>query len=244
MKIYFDIETIPSQQQGAREAAKEGIRPPANYKKEETIAAWWAEQGEQAALDAYLRQALDGAEGELCAASWAIDDGTVFSMVRNHDEGEAAFLRKLVDALSLHVDRVENADYSPQFPEPVYLIGHNAMFDIGFMRRRAWVHGIKPPSWFPTLHARDGRDYGDTMTMWAGYRERISLDRLCKALGVPSPKADSVNGSHVFDLWQAGEYGIIAAYNQRDVIATRQCWQRLNFEDVTPSAAPTVGGEA
>ena len=243
MRIYFDIETIPSQQQGAREAVRATIKPPGSYKKPESIAQWLETEGEQAALDAYLKQALDGAEGELCAASWAIDDGTVFSMVRPHDEDEAAFLRQLVAALSLHVDRVENADYSPQFPEPVYLIGHNAMFDIGFMRRRAWVHGIKPPSWFPTLHARDGRDYGDTMTAWAGYRERISLDRLCKALGVPSPKVDGMHGGAVFELWQAGEFDKIATYNAADVMATRQCWQRLNFEDVTPSAAPVQGDE-
>jgi hypothetical protein len=230
MRVYFDIETIPSQQPGAREAAKAGIKPPANYKKEDTIAAWWADQGEQAAEDAYRKQALDGAEGEVCAASWAIDDGTVFSMVRPHEEDEATFLRKLVDALGLHVDRVENEFYSPQFPEPIYLIGHNAMFDIGFMRRRCWVHGIKPPTWFPALHARDGKDYGDTMTMWAGYRERISLDRLCKALGVPSPKVDGMHGGAVFELWQAGEFDKIATYNAADVMATRQCWLRMAYE--------------
>ena len=231
MRIYFDIETIPSQQPGAREAAKVGIKPPANYKKEDTITAWWAEQGEQAANDAYLKQALDGAEGELCAASWAIDADRVVSFVRAHDESEADFIFRVVTAMAADVDRTENADYSPEFPEPVYLIAHNAMFDIGFMRRRCWVHNIKPPTWFPTLYARDGRDYGDTMTMWAGYRERISLDRLCKALGVPSPKQDGMHGGAVFEQWQAGAFDKIAAYNAADVEAARQCWLRLNFEN-------------
>ena len=104
------------------------------------------------------------------------------------------------------------------------------MFDVGFMRRRCWVHGIKPPTWFPALYARDGRDYGDTMTTWAGYRERISLDRLCKALGVPSPKVDGMDGGAVFGLWQAGEFDKIAAYNAADVEAVRQVWLRLSFE--------------
>ena len=232
MRIYFDIETIPSQQPGAREAAKAGIKPPANYKKEDTIAAWWAEQGEQAANDAYLKQALDAAEGELCAASWAIDTGRVVSFVRAHGEDEADFIFRVTNTMAADVDRTENADYSPEFPEPIYLIGHNTMFDVGFMRRRCWVHGIKPPTWFPALYARDGRDYGDTMTTWAGYRERISLDRLCKALGVPSPKVDGMHGGAVFELWQAGEFDKIAKYNAADVEATRQCWLRLSFENV------------
>ena len=93
------------------------------------------------------------------------------------------------------------------------------------------------PSFIPSPHARVGRDYGDTMALWAGYGQRISLDRLCKALGIPSPKAEGVDGSQVFDLWQAGEYAQIAEYNMRDVVATRACWLRMSYEDAVMEVA-------
>jgi len=64
MRIYIDVETIPGQIMGAKEAARAGVKPPANYKKPETIAAWWAEEGEAAVERAYRAQALDAAQGE------------------------------------------------------------------------------------------------------------------------------------------------------------------------------------
>ena len=92
MRIYLDIETIPSQQPGAREAAKAGIKPPGNYKKEDTIAAWWAEQGESAAEEAYRKQALDAAEGEIVSIAWAMDNNPPAVIVRPIEQDESVFL--------------------------------------------------------------------------------------------------------------------------------------------------------
>ena len=231
MRIYLDIETIPSQQPGAREAAKAGIKPPGNYKKEDTIAAWWAEQGETAAEEAYRKQALDAAEGELCSIAWAMNHEAPRVHVRQREQGEADFLREAFDKMRESFDRFQSANLDPRWPEDSYVIGHNVEFDLGFIRRRAWAHNIIPPHFLPSPAARLGRDYGDTMTMWAGYGQRISLDRLCKALGIPSPKAMGMDGGHVFDMWQAGEYALIGEYNMRDVVATRACWLRMAYED-------------
>jgi len=230
-RIYIDIETIPSQQPGAREAAKAGVKPPGNYKKEETIVAWWSEQGESAAEEAYRKQALDAAEGEICSIAWAMDNEKPAVIVRPKEQDEAAFLREAFDKMRVVFDTFERLNTRPEFYEPGYCIGHNVEFDLGFIRRRAWVHSIMLPGFFPRPTERLGRDYGCTMTMWAGDGQRISLDRLCKALGISSPKAEGVDGSQVFDLWQAGDYARIAEYNMRDVVATRSCWLRMAYED-------------
>ncbi len=237
-RIYIDIETIPSQQPGAREVTKAGVKPPGNYKKPESIQQWMETEGEAAAEEAYRKQALDAAEGEICSIAWAMDNEPPAVIVRPKEQDEAAFLREAFDKMRTAFDTFERLNSRPEFPEPSYCIGHNVEFDLGFIRRRAWVHNILLPGFFPRPTERLGRDYGDTMTMWAGYGGRISLDRLCKALGIASPKAEGIDGGAVFDLWQAGEYARIAEYNMRDVVATRRCWLRMAYEDdVTEDAA-------
>lgn len=64
------------------------------------------------------------------------------------------------------------------------------------------------------------------MLAWAGWGNRVSLDALCRALSVPTPKGD-LDGSQVYDAWQAGEVERIAAYNLRDAAATAECWHRI-----------------
>ena len=81
----------------------------------------------------------------------------------------------------------------------------------------------------PGPNAREGKDYACSMRAWAGWKDTISLDRLCRALKVQTPKGD-LDGSKVFDAWLAGELDRIATYNRADVIATRECWRRINWE--------------
>lgn len=231
MRIYLDIETLPSLKPDARDIAGESVTPPGTLKKPESIANWWLEEGPAALEAAYRKQALDAATGELCAVGFAGDDTEPVSLVRALDESEPVFLTRALDAIWALLDtRAVTAPNGRDWPAEPYFIAHNAPFDLGFLLRRCWVNNTRPPFKLPTPSAREGKDYGDTMTAWAGYRGTISLDRLCRALGVPSPKAEGVDGSQVFDLWQAGEHLRIATYNAADVLATRQCWQRLNWE--------------
>ncbi len=231
MRIYLDVETLPSLAPEARELARVGVKPPGNYKKPESIAEWWKTEGEAAVEEAWRRQALDAAAGELCAVGFASDDGEPVSLVRGLGEPEGDFLRRaLADVRALaDADSVTGADGTP-WPVQEFFIAHNAAFDLGFLLRRCWALGIRPPVKLPLPSARPGRDFGCTMELWAGPRATIGLDRLCRALGVPSPKADGIDGSQVFDLWQAGEHGRIAAYNRADVAAVRACWLRLQWE--------------
>lgn len=233
MRIYLDIETLPNLAQNARDLARDGVKPPGNYKKPESIAEWWRTEGESAIDEAYRRQALDAATGELCAVGFASDDSEPTSLVRLHDEFERAFILRVMDGIKDLIDTgSQTGPDGRQWPDEPFFVCHNAPFDLGFLWRRCVVHGIRPPLRLPGPGARDGKDYGDTMTAWAGYRQTIGLDRLCRALGVPSPKAGGIDGSQVFDHWQAGNFVAIARYNRGDVAAMRACWWRLNFEEV------------
>jgi hypothetical protein len=162
---------------------------------------------------------------------FASDESEPVSLVRLRQEPEPDFLRRALAAINALID--DNCTTGPdgmRWSVEPFFVCHNASFDVGFLMRRCWVNGIRPPFKLPGPQAREGRDYGDTMTLWAGPRERISLDRLCRALAIPSPKADGIDGSQVYDLWLAEKIETIARYNSADVAATRACWHRLQWE--------------
>lgn len=233
MNIFFDIETLPSLAPDARELARQGVKPPGTLKKPESIAAWWENEGPAAIEEAYRKQALDAASGELCAVGFANEDSEPVSLVRGLGEAEADFLRRTLAGILALVDTgSRTGPDGHRWPDEPYFIAHNAPFDLGFLMRRCWVNGIRPPFRLPGPSAREGKDYGDTMAAWAGFRGTIGLDRLCRALGIPSPKADGVDGSQVFDLWTAGNHEAIARYNAADVEAVRACWWRLTWQGV------------
>lgn len=231
MRIYLDIETLPSLAPEARELARAGVKPPANYKKPETIEAWWRDEGEAAAETAWRKGALDGAAGELCAVGFATDDTEPVSLVRGRHEPESDFLRRALAGIADLLDSYcTTGPDGTRWPVEPYFIAHNAPFDFGFLMRRCWALGIRPPFKLPAPSARDGKDYGDTMTLWAGHRNTIGLDRLCRALAIPSPKADGIDGGQILDLWLCEKTETIARYNCADVAAVRACWHRLNWE--------------
>lgn len=233
MRIYFDVETIPSQIMGAREVARAEVKCPASYKKPESIAGWWASEGEAAIERAYRDQALDATQGELVAISWAEDGGEVQTLIRERGGDERELLSSFFAGIQglLEANAVIGVDGRNTWnPEP-YFIAHNAAFDLGFVWRRAVILNVRPSFNLPAPgRAKEGKDYGDSMAAWAGFRGTVSLHRLCLALGIPSPKASGMDGGAVFDHWLSGQYEEIAAYNQADVLAVRSIWQRLNWE--------------
>jgi len=229
VQLIFDIETIPSQKPDARELVRASLKPPGTLKKAESIAAWWAAEADAALDDAYRRQSLDGGlAGEIISIAACTATGDKWVMCRTQGEPEADLLVAFGAQVGAWIDAeaAEGAGYA-NFAEDPFLIAHNATFDIGFLWRRAIVNGVRLPFKVPGPMARAGQHYGDTMLAWAGYGNRVSLDALCRALGVPSPKAGGFDGSQVFDAWLAGEHERIAAYNLTDAMATLAVWERL-----------------
>lgn len=234
MNVYLDIETIPGQSDAVRAAllaeaaeAKAAIQAPANYKDPAKIADFIA--AKSAEIDAkadetWRKTAFDGSRGEVVCIAWAIQDGPTTVSYRGLDEDEGRVLLDFFAALKTELNG-----------RPPVFIGHNVRdFDLRFLFHRAVILGIRPP--FDLPHdARPGSDrVFDTMTAWAGWGGRISLNRLCEALGIPTKGAEldgeEIDGSKVWDFVQCGLGGKVARYCMADVERVRAIHRRMRFE--------------
>jgi hypothetical protein len=108
------------------------------------------------------------------------------------------------------------------------LVGHNIIgFDLPFIFQRCLVHCISAR---PLVDLREFNVRGVFDTMhhwWLGARRFVSLDDVAWALGIESSKTDTVEGSKVFDLYQAGRLSEIREYNLNDVRLTRKVYERM-----------------
>lgn len=222
MNLYLDIETLPTDRTDVREYIAATVTPPGNISKAETIAKWNEEQRPAAVEEAIAKTGLDGSFGRVCVIGWAIDDGTVKTIYSADDERQ--LLTKFAHALKDAVAPAELFD--------TCVIGHNvSAFDLRFLTQRFIVNGIKPPfSIDRAARAKPWEDAKvfDTMVQWAGVGNRISLEKLCLALGIPTPKSD-ITGATVAAAVAAGRIQDVAAYCAGDVEATRAVHRRMIF---------------
>ena len=108
------------------------------------------------------------------------------------------------------------------------IVGHNVIgFDLPFIFQRCLVNNITVRP-FVNLSEFNVRGVYDTMhRWWLGSRNRAALDDIAWALGIESSKTDEVEGSRVFELYQAGRLAEIREYNLNDVRVTRKVYERL-----------------
>lgn len=117
------------------------------------------------------------------------------------------------------------ADFDPDCD---LIVGHNIInFDLPFIFQRCLANNIavKP---FIDLSEFHVRGVYDTMrAWWLGGRNRVALDDVAWALGIESSKTAEVEGSRVFELYQAGRLAAIREYNLNDVRVTRKVYERM-----------------
>jgi hypothetical protein len=117
------------------------------------------------------------------------------------------------------------ADFDVECDE---IVGHNIIgFDLPFIFQRCLANNIaaKP---FVNLGEYNVRGVFDTMRgWWLGGRQRVGLDDMAWALGFESSKTSEVEGSKVFELYQAGRLAEIREYNLNDVRVTRKAYERM-----------------
>jgi len=133
-----------------------------------------------------------------------------------NEQEEAQALRDFLNLMS---------DFDSECDE---IVGHNIIgFDLPFIFQRCLANNIaaKP---FVNLGEYNVRGVFDTMRgWWLGGRQRVGLDDMAWALGFESSKTSEVEGSKVFDLYQAGKLAEIREYNLNDVRVTRKVYERM-----------------
>jgi hypothetical protein len=217
-KIYLDIETLPTMRDDIKAELCANIKPPGQYKKPESIAEWFEREGAEALDQEYRKTALDGAYGEIIVIGVAIDDEDPITLSGEETDTLPQF-NKFLDSILRPYDSL--------------VVGHNVIqFDLRFLMHRYMIRGIKPHTVIRrAAQAKpwDGEKVFDTMVRWAGAGNRVSLDKLCKAFSIPSPKGD-IDGSKVMDYVRDGRMAEVAAYCGKDVEATRQIYKRMTFQ--------------
>lgn len=244
MNEYIDIETIPTQRPDIMAEIRDSLKadldakiaaisPPSNYKKQETIDEWLAIEApkirtklesefEATADEAYRKTSLDGAFGQICVIGWAVDKDKVE--------------RHYVKDLSLEEERNLLVSFMYWHDEldalMTTVVGHHVLgFDLRYIVQRCMVHGIRPATVISRAAKAkqwDSELVYDTMVQWAGAGNRVSLDKLCKALGVVSPKC-AITGANVWDYVKAGKIADVAEYCMGDVEAVRRVHQRMIY---------------
>jgi len=227
MIIYLDTETIPTEDPEAIAGIAAGIKPPANYKKAETIASWEAHEKTAVVAEAVLKTAFDGTYGRIIVIGYAVDDAEPIALMGAREDEILAQFFAAISAAAQYAFQGGNGERLLTFA------GHNLVgFDLRFLWQRAVIHRVKMPGGL--LKACKAKPWdsvvADTMQMWHPDRDkRISLEKLCKALGVPTSKND-LDGSKVYEAYKAGEIERIAQYCVGDVAAMRECFKRLTFQ--------------
>jgi len=214
--ITFDLETLPcSDPEIIKDLAKE-ISPPGNIKKQESIEKWMCENADAELKRLVSKTSFSGIYGRVACISSCQDNGGIVSGTIDCDER---------DTISGFYEWVEYAD-----DRTGIFCGHNIHgFDLPFLKHRSIILGIKPPK--SLLKAMNSRPWdgciADTMLMWSQDKDkRISLDKLCRLLGIKS--MEEMDGSKVAETWLTDPQKVID-YCEDDVYITREVYKRLSF---------------
>lgn len=203
VKLFFDIETIPSAEEHKEIHIK--IIQKLSSKKEKTIE------------EIHEETSFEGTFGRICCIGIIKegDNGILQKEVFNGTEKE--ILTKFWQAAT-GVHR---------------FIGHNIWeFDLPFIYKRSIINGVKPRSDINFARYRNIPIY-DTQQEWElwGFRKAQKLDTLAKVLGLPSSK-DDMDGSMVWQYYKDGKMEDICTYCMKDVELTRLVYYKMTFEDL------------
>lgn len=207
MNLFFDIETIPADEQSKKAAIE------VTQKKLEKTYYARPKLSKKSEEDIFAQTSLSGDFGRVFCIGYALGESNV-EIIKGEE-------REILNKWWKVADRGD------------CFIGHNIMeFDLRFIYKRSIVHKIKPAAKHLNLSFARYRNFPiyDTMREWEKWSNSfISLDTLAKILDLPSSK-DGIDGSQVYARYLAKKYEDIYEYCKRDVELIRQVYKRMNFQ--------------
>lgn len=101
-------------------------------------------------------------------------------------------------------------------------------FDCPFIIFRSIYHNIKATTnLMPNRYYKNNHfDIMDQLAFYGAFRN-FSLEVMCTFLGIKNPKDEGVSGLAINDLFKDKEYKKIAEYCMRDVVATKELYNRV-----------------
>jgi 3'-5' exonuclease len=236
-RVFFDIETIPDQTEGAKERARSRVKVPGNYTKADTIEKFMAENSEVE----YLRSSLDGSYGHIVAISYGINLSPITVLAPNSAAFERAaasgesfdfvgfegrLLTKFWDALSTAIAPATRVQW----------VGHYITdFDLPFMLKRSIIHRKPPITQFPRNPKPWSNEVYDTRMEWTGDRTKhIKLDELGRVLGIDISKYEGMDGSEVWSAVQEGRIRDLGLYCKRDTQLARAIFYAMHYMTDVP----------
>jgi hypothetical protein len=224
--LFFDIQTIPSQDQAIIQQITLDIKPPANYKQTNSINLWYQENLKTEVAKRYQQTALDGRYGEVFSIAWAVDDEPVTVFWRDELSSERGLLENFMNEMAHLEDQLGQRRYLHKW------VGHYISgFDLRFFWQRCVINQVKPSIIIP-LDAKpwDERIF-DTQLMWSGNspanKQSADFHSLTQVLGLQNPL--ELTGKQVYQAWLAGRYESIAEYNRQVVNHSRELYKRMLF---------------
>lgn len=202
--LFLDIETLPAEKE------LHGILSEIHQKK--------VNDGKIVKeLDAFLADTtFDGAFGRIACISYALNNDPVKTLCGTEDEMLQEFwqIAKTTDLF----------------------VGFNIIdFDMRFIYQRSIIKKIKPSRDLTFARYRSNPMF-DLMYEWSKWNQsnKISLDSLAKALGIPSSKGGAIEGKDVAKAWEDGKIKEICEYCEKDVEVTRKIYKKMTFAESLP----------
>lgn len=205
VKLFFDIETIPCDEES--KAAHIEILKKKNG------------NGTKTDTEIHESMSFSGEFGRICCIGIIKEDSSGIIQKEVFSGEEKEILTKFWDT-ARDVDR---------------FIGHNIWdFDLPFIYKRSIINGVKPRYLsFARYKNLPIYDTMKEWELW-NYSNKQSLDTLAKIFGFPTSK-DEMDGSMVWQYFQDGKLDEICKYCMKDVELTRKVYNKMTFADLDES---------
>jgi len=216
--LVFDIETIPDIASGRRLYELEGLSDA------DVAKVMFHKRREETGESEFLRHHLHRVVA-ISVVMRRTDQFKVWSLGGEQSD-EADLIRRFFDGIDKYA--------------PTLVTWNGGGFDLPVLHYRALLHGISAPRYWDTGELdRDSKwnnyisrfhwRHTDLMDVLASYQPRANtpLDDIARMLGLPGKLG--MDGSQVWDAYQAGKLGEIRDYCETDVVNTYLVYLRFEL---------------